>query len=423
MTSAGPPVDAIEPAGGRRGRSGLGLSGVGLAGLPRPFWYLFGGTLLNRAGSFIAPFLSLYLTGSRGFSVAETGVVLSLLGLGSAISQPVGGILADRIGRRRTMVTGLLSSAVALLVLGAADGLAGIAAAALAYGLCLDLFRPAVQAAVADLVPDADRARAFALQFWAINLGFSIATPLGGFLASRGYWLLFVLDALASAGFALLILRGVPETRPAAPTGGAGRMREVLSDRLMLALVASVIASAVVYLQAFSTLPLVFARDGLGPGTYGLALSLNGVLIVLLQPLLLGLLDRRSRAPLLLTAMLLQGAGFGLTAFADDLTGHLLAIAVWTLGEILQAGQLGALVASIAPPHLRGRYMGVFGLSFGTAAFLGPLIGTQVLERFGEDALWSGALALCVAAGGGLVQVSRAADRRTVSAAGRPAPR
>lgn len=416
MTSAGPPVEVGLPVeGGRLSRH--------LGGLPRPFWYLFAGTLLNRAGSFIAPFLALYLTGSRAYSVAETGVVLSLLGLGSALSQPVGGVLADRIGRRRTMVLGLLSSAVTLLVLGAADSLVSIAVAAMAYGLCLDLFRPAVQAAVADLVPDADRARAFALQFWAINLGFSIATPLGGFLASRGYWLLFVLDALASAGFAVLVLRGVPETRPVAPAGGAGRLREVLSDRLMLGLVASVIASAVVYLQAFSTLPLVFARDDLGPGSYGAALALNGVLIVLLQPLLLGLLGRRSRAPLLLTAMLLQGAGFGLTAFADDLRGHLLAITVWTLGEILQAGQLGALVASIAPPHLRGRYMGVFGLSFGTAAFLGPLVGTQVLERLGENSLWSGAFGLCLAAGVGLVRVSQAADRRLVSAPGRPAPR
>lgn len=384
-----------------------------VGGLPRPFWYLFAGTLVNRTGSFIAPFLALYLTGSREFSVSQAGVVLSLLGLGSAVSQPVGGVLVDRIGRRRTMVLGLTSSAVTLLVLGAADGLPAIAAAALAYGLCLDLFRPAVQAAVADLVPDLDRPRAFALQFWAINLGFAVATPLGGFLASRGYWLLFVLDALASAGFALLILRGVPETRPVRGEDDAvGRYRDVLADRLLLALVASVVASAVVYLQAFSTLPIVFGLDGLGPGSYGLALSLNGVLIIVLQPLLLGVLGRRGRGPLLLVAMVLQGVGFGLTAFADDVPSHLLAIAVWTVGEVLQAGQLGALVASLAPPHLRGRYMGTFGLSFGLAAAVAPLLGTQVLDRFGENALWGGSLVLCAAAGVGLLRVSAAADRR-----------
>ncbi len=337
--------------------------------------------------------------------------MLSLLGLGSAIGQPVGGVLADRIGRRRTMVIGLLSSASTLLVLGAATGFVAVAAAAFAYGLCLDLFRPAVQAAVADLVPDADRPRAFALQFWAVNLGFSVATPLGGFLASRGYWLLFVLDAAASVGFALLILRGVPETRPVVQCA-AGRLRDVLSDRLLLALVASVVAVSVVYLQAFVTLPLVFGDDGLGPGSYGAAIGLNGVLIVLLQPLLLGVLGRRRRGPLLLVAVVLQGIGFGLTAFADGIPMHLVAITVWTLGEILQAGQLGALVATLAPVHLRGRYMGIFGFSFGAAAFLAPVLGTQILSRAGERALWGGSLLLCVAAGVGLLLVAQAAERR-----------
>lgn len=405
MTTAGVPDAAALPEPPRTRWS------AHVGGLPRAFWFLWSGTLVNRIGSFITPFLALYLTSDRGVSVAQAGLVLSLLGLGSAIGQPLGGVLADRIGRRRTMVLGLLSSAGSLLVLGAMTHLVAVAVAAFAYGLCLDLFRPAVQAAVADLVPDADRPRAFALQFWAINLGFSIATPLGGYLASRGYWLLFVLDAAASVGFAVLILRGVPETRPLV-TDTAGRLRDVLGDRLMLALVASVVAVSLVYLQAFSTLPLVFDADGLGPRTYGLAMGLNGVLIVLLQPLLLGFLGRRSRGPLLLAAMVLQGVGFGITAFADTVAVHLLAITVWTLGEILQAGQLGALVAAIAPAHLRGRYMGTFGFSFGAAAFLGPALGTQVLAHAGEDVLWSGAFVLCCLAGMGLLLVARAADRR-----------
>lgn len=404
MTSAGPPPVEAAPVGRFTRHVG---------GLPRPFWYLFAGTVVNRTGSFIAPFLSLYLTGERDFSVSDAGVVLSLLGLGSAISQPVGGTLADRVGRRRTMVLGLVSSAVTLLVLGAAQSLGAIGAAAFAYGLALDLFRPAVQAAIADLVPEHDRARAFALQFWAINLGFSVATLLGGYLAARGYWLLFVLDALASVAFAGLVLRGVPETRPEVVPGEApGRLREVLSDRLMLALVASVVASAVVYLQAFSTLPIVFGLDGLGPEAYGLAASMNGVLIIVLQPLLLGALGRRGRGELLLVATVLQGVGFGLTLFADDLSGHLLAIGVWTFGEVLQAGQLGALVATIAPPHLRGRYMGVFGMSYGVAAFLAPLVGTQVLDRSGEPLLWGGCFVLCLVAGVGLLRVSQAAASR-----------
>jgi MFS family permease len=388
---------------------------VGLArhlhGMPPAFWVLWWGTLVNRVGSFVTPFLALYLTGERSFTVAEAGVVLSVLGAGSAISQPLGGVLADRIGRRRTMVLGLSTAAGTLLLLGAARGWGATATAAFAYGLCLELYRPAVGAAVADLVPEHDRSRAFALQFWAINLGFSFATPLGGFLASRGYWLLFVLDAAASLGFAALILRGVPETRPL-QTGTPGRLADAMRDRLLLALLLCSVAQATASFQTFVTLPLSFRADDLGPGTYGLAIALNGVMIILLQPLLLGTVQRRGRGGLLLTALVLQGVGLGMHALAEDVLGHVVAIFVWTLGEVLMAGQLGALVVSLAPLRVRGRYLGAFGSSFGVAALLAPVSGTQVLDRFGEGGLWGGALAVSVLAGFGLRAVSAAADRR-----------
>jgi MFS family permease len=325
-------------------------------------------------------------------------------------------VLTDRVGRRRTMVLGLVTAALSLLVVGAATSLTALCAAALVHGLCLDLFRPAVNSAITDLVSDADRPRAFGLQFWAINLGFSIATPLGGWLASRGYWLLFVLDAAASLAFALLILRGVPETRPVRGEHDLpGSVRDVLADRLMLALVGAVVLQAVVYLQAFSTLPLVVAADGLGPGGYGTAMALNGILIIVLQPLLLGVLSRRHRGRVLLLALVLQGIGFGLTGLADTVLGHMGAIGVWTAGEVLQAGLLGTLVASLAPVHLRGRYMGAFGFSFGLAAFLGPLAGTQLLEHLGEGALWTAAFGASVVSGLALLKISDAASARALS--------
>lgn len=376
-------------------------------GLPRTFWVLWWGVLVNRLGGFVQPLLALYLTQVRGASVAETGYVLTLFGLGCAVSQPVGGVLADRIGRRRTMVLGLVTSAGSLLLLGAVRSLVAIAVAAALYGLCLDLFRPASRAAVVDLVAPADLPRAMALNFWAINLGFAVATPVAGVLAVRGYWLLFVLDALTCLAFAVLLLRGVPETRPV-PTGQAGSTRDVLRDRRMVLLCTGTLLQAVVYLQAFITLPLAFTTDGLSTASYGLVLGVNGLLIIVLQPLLLGVLTGRPDR-LLLWAGALQGIGFGATALADDLTGHLVALTVWTVGEVLGAGVIGALVGQLAPVHLRGRYMGVHGLSYGVAGLVAPLLGTQVLARAGEGSLWGGALVLCAFSGVLLARVSRAA--------------
>jgi MFS family permease len=143
-----------------------------------------------------------------------------------------------------------------------------------------------------------------------------------------------------------------------------------------------------------------------------LVIALNGVLIVALQPLFLGALGRRSRGPLLLASGLVLGAGLGLTQLADTIPMHMLAVTVWTVGEIMGAGQLGALVATIAPAHLRGRYMGVFGMSYGVSAFLAPGAGTQVLAHLGEGSLWTGCLVLACASGVVMLLVSRAADRR-----------
>ncbi|MCU1590763.1 MAG: putative arabinose efflux permease, family [Frankiales bacterium] len=386
--------------------------GARVGGLPRTFWALWSGTLANRLGSFVLPFLSLFLTRGRGYSVSEAGAVLTAFGLGSAVSQPIGGMLADRIGRRRTMVGSLASSAAALVALGASHHLPALCVTAFVFGVTSEMYRPASSASVADLVPQEQRARAFALLFWALNLGFAVATLLGGYLADKGYWLLFGGDAATSLVFAGVVLRLVPETMPPR-RDSPGSFGAVVRDRLMLALVLSVILEAVAYMQAFYTLPLAVVHDGLGTGGYGIVIALNGVLIVALQPLLLGALGRRSRGPLLLTSGVVIGVGLWLTSFADTVPMHMLAVGVWTIGEILGAGQLGALVASIAPPHLRGRYMGLFGMSYGVSAFLAPGLGTQVLAHLGENALWRGCLVLACTSGVVMLLVSHAADRRT----------
>jgi MFS family permease len=187
-------------------------------GLPRPFWFLWAGQLVNRLGYFVEPFLALYLVRGRDLSATTAGALVAAFGLGAFASQIVGGWLADRAGRRITLVVGMVATAGALLGLGAARDLVSLAVFAMLAGVAIDLYRPAVAALVADLVAPADRPRTFALLYWAINLGVSIAAVLGGALAERGYWLLFVIDAATCLAFAALIARGVPET-------GAGAWR------------------------------------------------------------------------------------------------------------------------------------------------------------------------------------------------------
>jgi MFS family permease len=328
--------------------------------------------------------------------------------------------MADRFGRRFTLVTGMVATAGALLVLGAVRPVWALVPAAIAAGLAIDLYRPAVAALVADLVSPADRPRAYGLLYWAVNLGVSVAGVLGGVLANRGYWLLFVLDALTCLVFAAVILRTVPETRPERREGERHGYRAALRDRLLLAISAISLVDAVVYMQGFVTLPLAMTGDGLGTTGYGIAYAVNPVAVILLQPVTLRWLSTLEPLWVFAGATALTGVGFGATAFADSVLEYGITVLIWTLGEIALNAVAPTLIAEIAPSELRGRYNGVFGTSWGVATLLAPVLGTATLQHLGSAALWGGCLAICLAAGVAVLTLSPALARRRTSLTSQP---
>jgi MFS family permease len=364
---------------------------------------LFSGTLINRLGYVIEPFLALYLVRGRELPITTVGYVVAAFGLGAFASQPIGGYLADRVGRRLTIVGGLVGSAAAFLTLGAARDIWALTGAAVLAGLMIDLYRPAVAALVADLVPPEDRPRAFGLLHWAINVGVSAAGILGGFLAQRSYWLLFALDALTCLVFAVMAWRALPETRPLPAPGHGGGYATALTDRLLVALALLTLVDAAVYLQSFLALPLAMSADGLGPAAYGIVLAVNPIVLIVLSPLALPWLTGLPPVPVYAASSLVTGIGFWLTAFADSLAAYAGTVVVWTLGEIAFTAVWPAIVTGIAPEGLRGRYHGVIGLAYGGAAFIAPLVGARVLHDLGSGAVWTGCLIASVVTGAGIV--------------------
>ena len=386
-------------------------------GLPRAFWALWSGTLVNRIGYLVEPFLAYYLTGHRGLSVTSAGTVIAASGLGSVLSQLVAGAATDRIGRRATLTLGMVANAASLIALGYASGFATIIAVTFLFGVTVDIYRPASQALVADLVAPAHRARAYGLLFWAVNLGFSVAMVLGGVLARVGFQWLFWADAVTCVAFGVLVWRLVPATVPG-PDRAAGRREgfgAVLRDAVMAGYLCCTLAYTFVYLQAFTTLPLAMKLRGLPPGDYGLAMALNGLLIVAIQPVASGWLARRDHAGTLAAGVAITGIGFGLTSIASTTPGYAVSVAVWTLGEIITAGMAGAIVADLAPAHLRGRYGGVVGAAWGAGYLLAPLGGTRLLVH-GAPVLWLTCSALCAVAVAGLLALRPAILRRALAA-------
>jgi MFS family permease len=384
-----------------------------VGGLSGHFWVIWSGTLINRTATFVRPFLVLYLTGPEHRSLTTAGAMVSVAGFGSLVSQPLGGFLADRYGRRWTLAGGMIGTAAAELLLGYAPTLAFTFGAAALLGILLDLYRPAVQAMVADLVPLRDRPRAYGLLFWAINLGFSIAMVVGGVLAQRGFIWLFWADALTCVCFGLLVLRAVPETRPrhgATPTRGS--IGVLLHDRVMLAVVGLALVYAVVYSQATAGLPLAMQQAGFKPAAYGITVAVNGIVIVCVQPLVLNWLTRLEQSRVIALGQLLVGVGFGLTQLAVTLPEYMATVVVWTLGEIATATLMSALVAELAHRQMRGRYQGMLGMAWGGGALIGPFAGAWVLQNAGGAWLWSGCALCGVAAAAGQLLLGPSVRRR-----------
>ena len=393
--------------------------------LPREVRVLITGTLVNRAGTFVQPFLVLYLSIERGFSASQAGLVVAAAGFGGMFSQLLGGWCSDHIGRRTTLVAGLALSAAALTCLGLARGTVAIMVAAALEGLFGDMYRPASQALIADVLPPEQRPYAFALTFWAVNLGFSIAAVSAGFVAEHGYWILFAVDAATSLAYAGVVLVGIRRDPPRAVHDGVGAapgFRTALRDVTFMVLIGLTVLQAIAYFQCFLVLPLAVTAAGLGPSTYGIVAATNGIVIVLLQPIAARLTEQFDPSRLLAASLLVCGFGFWLMSFATTALAFILCTLVWTLGEIGTAGLLPAIVSDLAPASARGRYLGLFGTAFGSAAFLAPLIGLPLYESSGAAWVWVMCFALfAIAALGNLALRGSVVRRRAENSVLEPA--
>ncbi|MFJ1974269.1 MDR family MFS transporter [Streptomyces sp. NPDC087903] len=363
-----------------------------VSGLPRAFWWLWISTLVNRLGAFVATFMALYLTLDRGYSASYAGLVASLHGLGGVVSSLVAGVMADRLGRRPTLLVAQASTALSVALLGFVHDPLAIAAVAFLVGMTSNASRPAVQAMMADIVRPEDRVRAFSLNYWAINLGFAVSSMGAGFIAEYSYLAGFLIEAGMTALCAVVVFLKLPESRPAVPAGkqvaadvGLGT---VLRDGRFMSVVGLSFLVALIFQQGAVGLPVAMGEAGFTPADYGTAIAVNGVLIVALQIPVTRFIEHRDPKRLLVVSSLFAGYGFGLTAFAGSVGVFILTVCVWTLAEIVNAPTQTGLVVRLSPVHGRGRYQGMYTLSWSVAALVAPLMSGIVIDRFGAEWLW-----------------------------------
>jgi MFS family permease len=371
-----------------------------LRGLPREVWILFVGAFVNRLGTFVLPFITLYLT-SRGYTVPQAGLGLAAYGLGAIGAQAAGGLLADRLGRRNTIGLSMFGGSALTLSLVWVRGLWGIVSVVLLLGFVAELYRPASSALIADLVPRHARIAAFSAYRLALNIGFAFGLSLGGLLAARSYDLLFIGDALTSAAFGVIAVAALPHgTRTTKHQErhlmGAGR--SMLADRGFLLFLGAVFLTAAVYMQNASTFALHVVDLGYTTRVYGLLQAMNGVLVVLLELPISSWTQHRERTHMIALGAVLVGIGFAELAVARALPGLLVFVVIWTLGEIVESPATSAFVADRAPERARGRYQGALGMMYASAAVIGPLVGTSIYA-VSPTALWLGCGVIGLASG------------------------
>ncbi|MGW1267908.1 MDR family MFS transporter [Streptomyces sp. NPDC002491] len=393
-----------------------------LSGLPREFWWLWTSTLVNRLGGFVATFMALYLTLDRGYSASYAGLVASLHGLGGVVSSLAGGVMADRLGRRPTLLVAQTATAASVALLGFVEHPVAIAAVAFLVGMASNASRPAVQAMMADIVRPEDRVRAFSLNYWAINLGFAVSSMAAGFIAEVSYRAGFLLEAGMTLVCAVVVFLKLPESRPVQPDkgvrdGDSVGLGTVLRDGRFMGVVGLSFLVALVFQQGGVGLPVAMGAAGFTPADYGMAIAVNGVLIVVLQIPVTRFIEHRDPRRLLVISSVLAGYGFGLTAFAGSVGVFALTVCVWTLAEIVNAPTQTGLVVRLSPTHGRGRYQGMYTLSWAVASLVAPVMSGVVIDRFGAEWLWGLCAVVGTAAGVGYaVLMRRLPDEEPVTA-------
>ena len=367
--------------------------------LPRPIWALAGARLVNAAGSFVFPFLTLLLTDRIGFDAETAGRIIMISTVMFVPGSLIGGALADRIGRKRLLIGAQGLAALCLGLIGFMPMDQNVVWLILAQQFFTGLMMPASSAATYDLTEPGNRKAAFSLLYLSWNLGFAIGPLLAGYLyESHARWL-FLGDAGTTFLSLLFIVFLLPETRPAAdspllaasgihasnesPREGSA-IRLLLQRPILLMFVAIMAVPWFIYGQHSFTLPL-FAKElfpARGAFLYGKIMSLNAILVVLLTVPIIRL--TRKIRPVINVAIhsALYAVGFGMLALFQFPAAFYISVLIWTTGEILGATNIEVFSAEHTPSSHRGRFTSILPLISGSGRALSPwLTGIYLIER------------------------------------------
>ena len=378
----------------------------GYSQYPRPFWVLMTGTFIDRLGTnLIIPFLAIYVAQRFDARITQIGLIYTIFAVSSGIGNILAGALADRFGRRFTLILGLTCAATARGALGLANDFTGLYIAAGFAGVFGAIGWPAQLAMTADLLGPQKRANGFGIQRVVINSTFALGPLAGGFFGPRiGYLPLFILDALTSYFVALIVFSKLPETRPTPGAGTSGKSLfqtlagygRVLQDRTFLAFILISILTVSAFMQMSTTLSVYLIKfQDMSETFFGALVMLNALMVVCLQIPITGWVSRLPLLWVMIAGNAFYLVGFGSYGLSPSVPLFIIAMVLITLGEMLVIPTSQALTALLAPPDMRARYVATERFNWIIAQALGPLAAAAIMDSFDPRWVWYGCSIIC----------------------------
>ena len=366
-----------------------------LRGLPSRVWMISLGILVNQVGNFLPIFITLYLV-ERGYSAGAAGLVLGVSGVGRVLGNTVGGYLADRFGRRWTIVGSAVTTSGLVASVPFLGSLPAIVAVVGLIGVTSQIYRPAAAAVLVDSVEThQQRLAAFGVFRFAQNLGVTLGGGIGGVLASTSYTALFLTNATAGLLFGVFVavlVRDAPQSR--SDQDDADRRadqsvgyRQALADRILVRFLLMTVLAEFAYIQVTVGLPLHINDVGLSELHFGFLMGLAGLLVLVLELPITAVISRYRPEYVLALGNLVVGVGLALTGFATEMGPLVVTVVIWTFGEMLSTSIAQAYLANRTPPGMVGRYQGLHGAAYTTGTSAGPVIGGAVYS-IDPWALW-----------------------------------
>jgi predicted MFS family arabinose efflux permease len=379
------------------------------SGLSPATWWLSVVMLINRSGTMVVPFMTLYLTQARHYTIAKASLVMAIFGLGAICGGILGGRLTDRFGFYFIQLSALLCGGVMFMVLGQVTSFIAICACTFFLAILNESFRPANATAIAHYSSEENRTRCYSLNRLSINLGWATGGALGGIIASHNYHLLFWIDGATNIGAALLLLLVLSPSRnsatPPRKTNHEKKERfSIYKDKPFMVFIVLTILFAMCFFQLFATQPVFFRQLlQLTPLQIGCIMAMNGILIALLEmPIVFKLEHNKHFMRFIVAGIVLLSLSFVIfNIFPGGLALAVVSMLLVTVGEMLSMPFMNSFWTRRTTAGNRGQYAGLYTAAWSIAQVIGPYTGGQIAQHFSYYILWwvVGIMGLVCAAG------------------------